>query len=163
MVLIRFNSERDKRAIMQKCSVLKDSGITFSDDLPLEERKKRQVVVAAHKEAKRIGLNAKISRNGLLIGADIVGHEALAKPGWAEKFVTSAETDGESVRGGTDSEANNDESASAGFAGAGRAPRNKRPRKKSPLTIPPPLLSKNGKRLKPNTRSSSLDRQHMQT
>lgn len=85
-IAIQFISERKKIEVMRQAHLLKGTKIQFSDDLTLEERKQRKIVVAAQKEAKKLSINAKIRHNGLLIGKDLVDYTVLSRAGWAAKY-----------------------------------------------------------------------------
>jgi hypothetical protein len=85
-ILIKFFSERHKIEVMRQAHFLKGTRIRLSDDLTPDERKQRNVVVMAQKEAKNLGITAKVRHNGLLIGKELVAIKALTRPGWAEKY-----------------------------------------------------------------------------
>lgn len=86
-VLIKFSSEKEKQKVMQYASRLKDTQISFTDDLSPEERKQRKIIVAAQKEAKKLGIQGKVRRAGLLVGKNILSHKTLCRAGWAEKLL----------------------------------------------------------------------------
>jgi hypothetical protein len=88
-ILIKFFSERQKIEVMRQAHLLKGTRIRLSDDLTPEERKQRNVVVMAQKEAKHLGITAKVRHNGLLIGKELVVIKDLTRPGWAEKYTNS--------------------------------------------------------------------------
>jgi hypothetical protein len=66
-IVVQFFSEKFKREVMAKSHLLKNSKISLSNDLTPEQRKQRNVFVAAQKEAKKLGVVAKVRHNGLII------------------------------------------------------------------------------------------------
>jgi hypothetical protein len=89
-IVVQFVSEGKKIEVMRQVHLLKKTRITFSDDLTPDERKQRKIVVTAQKEAKKLGIPAKVRHNGLLIGKDLVDHKVLSRAGWAEKYAGNA-------------------------------------------------------------------------
>jgi hypothetical protein len=117
-IVIQFISERKKIEVMRQTHFLKGTKIQFSDDLTPEERKQRKIVVSAQKEAKKLGITAKVRHNGLLIGKELLDCKALSRAGWAAKYTLNplrrrASTDGE-------------ESPPTDTTPKGNAPQNKR-------------------------------------
>jgi regulator of replication initiation timing len=84
-ILIQFVSERRKMEVMRQAHLLKGTRITLSDDLTPNERIQRRVIVAAQREAKKLGIQAKVRQQGLLVNNEFVRVEALSRPGWAQK------------------------------------------------------------------------------
>jgi hypothetical protein len=99
-ILIQFVSERRKMDVMRQVHLLKGTRISLSDDLTPNERIQRRVVVAAQREAKKLGIQAKVRQQGLLINNELVTVAALSRPGWAEKHTAmqqgTSERDGDS-------------------------------------------------------------------
>jgi len=89
-IVVKFVSERKRIEVMRQCHLLKGTRITFSDDLTPDERTQRKIVINAQKEAKKLGISAKVRHNGLLIGKDLIDHKILSRPGWAEKYTGNA-------------------------------------------------------------------------
>jgi hypothetical protein len=126
---------------MQNVHLLKESGVSLSDDLPPKQQKQRKIAVSALKEAKHLGLPAKLKRNGLFLYNKLVSHEELLKEGWAEKYLNlqsdqncdanARETDGDSDPAEDDDEPSTQSkkrkmsksSGKSDFHRAGRPPR----------------------------------------
>jgi hypothetical protein len=84
-ILVKLNSEEDKRSVMSKVGALKGTKLRISDDLTPEDQAARRTIIAAANAAKEFGLLSKVRRNGLLIDNCLYEPHLLMDPDWLSR------------------------------------------------------------------------------
>jgi hypothetical protein len=84
-ILVKLNSEEDKRSVMSKVGALKGTKLRISDDLTPEDQAARRTIIAAANAAKEFGLLSKVRRNGLLIDNCLYEPQLLMDPDWLSR------------------------------------------------------------------------------